>query len=94
MSRTSLTTKPAWGEVEGYTYEELMVYGWLPQIFSLIRILLLKDKEWQEITHLMGHFSICVLTWTTAENKWRKHTTNLGTHLNAFLLRDFFKHPE
>lgn len=75
-----------------YIYLGLMVYGWLLKIFSLIRILLLKDKEWQEITHLMGHFSICFLTWTTAENKWGKHITNLGIHLNVFLLRDFFKH--
>lgn len=86
-----LATKHAWGEAEGYTYEELMVYGWLLQILLLIRILLLKDKEVaEEITHLMGHFSICLLT--TAENKYGMDKTyhKFGEPFKYFPRRDFF----
>lgn len=88
-----LVTKPVWGEAEGYMYEELMVYGWLLQILLLIRILLLKDKEVaEEITHLMGHFSICLLTRTTPENKYGmdKMYYKFGDTLKCFSIRDFF----
>lgn len=64
-----LATKCVWGEAE-YAYEELMAYGWPFQMLSLIRILLLKDKEVaEERTHLMGHFSIFFLARTTVEIK-------------------------
>lgn len=88
-----LVTKSAWGEAEGYTYEELMVYVWLQQILSLIRILLLKDKQVaEEITHLMGHFSICLLTRTTAENKYGvdKMSYKFGDIFKCFPIKDFF----
>lgn len=70
-----------------------MVYGWLLQILSLIKILLLKDKEVAEqIAHLMGHFSISLLTRTTTETK---HGTdkihyNFGDTFKCFPVTEFF----
>lgn len=77
-----------WGVAEGYSNEELMVCGFLLQILLQISILILKDKELAEITHLdeaLLSFALWLSLQQEINMEWIVFITNLETYLEVSL---------